>query len=384
MATLKRFMMFLLVLFRKQQAPRKYAGRDTDLYTFKRTILDRLDWYFHIIKRLKRGDPETYKMYSKWGASIMGGLQMDAIYAPKLDPWWKANQPSFGAFFLSDGQTDKGDLLTPTFMCFRKYKVSRIPPEVQRAKGDIYVVTVCWDDTTKWAQGRPVEFPVALRNGKVTILKTNTTTSQVVKSKKGDFALPQRKFCIDPFFKEWAAQNADRDEASTGDVHEYLKCIFVEVANMYASQNKEMTKIRVAKGSINAVFSIDILRTPYFFKDRDITVTVSGRRKPIFHIVRAHRRLIKGAETFVRTHFRGERIFKWNAYKVAITVPGWHHVDLSAFDLGMEDSPEDTLPEGMRDVSDVAGQFVDWEKEGLGKHKRVRRARMHDAAPIEG
>jgi hypothetical protein len=97
-----------------------------------------------------------------------------------------------------------------------------------------------------------------------------------------------------------------------------------------------MTKIHVRKKRLKAVFSIDVLRTPYFFSDRDPVIT-NGVKKRIFHIVRAHKRLVGATETYVKTHFRGLRRFVWNGYSVNVTVPGWHHADFAVFDAGAID-----------------------------------------------
>jgi ribosomal protein L32E len=113
--------------------------------------------------------------------------------------------------------------------------------------------------------------------------------------------------------------------------------IFIATANSYENANLAMTRVCATKGDLSAVFGVDIKRTAYFFKDRMTTLNASGRRVPIFHIVRAHKRRTKTSSTVVKFHFRGERKFVWNGYQVSITVPGLHHTPLAEFDVGSVD-----------------------------------------------
>ena len=109
-------------------------------------------------------------------------------------------------------------------------------------------------------------------------------------------------------------------------------------------------RIRAQKGSIPCIFSVDLLRTPYFFKDRDTKVNVNGVKKRIFHIVRTHKRKFKnGREIFVKSHFRGLRHFRWNDYNVTITMPGFHHRSLQEFGAAGHVMEGDAVPSGFAD-----------------------------------
>ena len=109
-----------------------------------------------------------------------------------------------------------------------------------------------------------------------------------------------------------------------------------------------MIKVKAYKGRLAAIFSVNVLRTPYFFKDRDLCVNVRGKKKKIFHIVRTH---IRKTGSVVRTHFRGMREFNWNGYKIRITVPGWHHVNTHDLDIGATDGEH---VEDIKDYMDMA------------------------------
>lgn len=389
----------IILLFWKKPVPikrRPYIIRDPSIYGFKKTILNRLGWYFKIIKRLKRGDKGTYALYSKFGGIILPEDIINDTTKREHDtllPWWKENRPMFGAVFLSSGRASK-DTLCPTFMCFKKYDKFRVPPEIQKAKGDIYVVTVCWDDVDnkRWKTGTPTEFAVTIsEEGEVTVLKIKQRMQQVVQSKRGNFSIPKSKYVIHPFFKSWATDAADlhkerttpeerEDYEDMKDINNFLRRTFITTANLHSMHHHEMTKIRVKRGNCVAVFSIDILRTPYFFQERDLTCTKNGRRKPIFHIVRTHPRVTKKGVQHIRTHFRGEKVFKWEGYNVSITVPGWDHADLAGLDVGFVDADKDDL-EALKDTKDIS-ELGDWltsiEGSGLGGYKYKNKGVRHD------
>jgi hypothetical protein len=87
-----------------------------------------------------------------------------------------------------------------------------------------------------------------------------------------------------------------------------------------------------------ALFSIDVIKTPEFFADREVeALDCNGHRKKIFHIVRTHGRASGG---FVKTHFRGVRNFSWNGHAIEISVPYRDHFDMAEFDLGALDEDE--------------------------------------------
>jgi hypothetical protein len=377
----------LIILFygfwRKEEekpSPKQSPIRDQDLYNFRRAILDKLDWYFDILKRMKKGDREAYNLYSRIGASVMSNdILVEGARSGGLPSWWINNRPTFGAFFMVTdrvaGRPDgDGDFIYPAFIYFTKYKASKAPPMIERASGDVYLVTAYWDRKTNKGSGYPTQFAINIdKDNNVRALRHRIDNPQTinVKTRSGTarrgskFKVPNKKWGIDDFFVEWAS---DHDKS----VNDYLVSLFLIAANLCVVQKMEMTRIKVMKGKNAAVFSIDVLRTPYFFKDRDMTVLVNGKRKPIFHFVRTHKRVGAGGnETFVRSHFRGEREFKWNDYAVNITVPGWHHADFTDLDIGARDAPADEpLPVGMVDEVGIANWITSSEGAGKGRHRR--------------
>jgi hypothetical protein len=152
---------------------------------------------------------------------------------------------------------------------------------------------------------------------------------------------------------------------------EILRRTFIEAAMMYQNASLgSMIRVEASKGGLTATFGVEIKRTAYFFKDRDVTVntlTASGRRKPIFHIVRPHLRHTKKGEIVVPMHFSGLKDFDWAGYKVGITVPGRDHMHLTNFDVGQQE----IFPKGEKTLTkaQLGDRVRGWMKDGVGAWK---------------
>jgi hypothetical protein len=349
-------------------APRPRKKLDTDArderveaadmageFYFKENILDDLDYYMLCIERMRKADREAYNLYSQLGAHILPGKMEN--WQDGLSAWWKVNRPGFGAVAWTRSAVDKAmegsNKITPRFWYFMKisrFKLLRhhniqLPPD----GSDIYIVTAYWDQPRdeKWAKDKavPSEFIIAIdANANLIALKEFGMRREHVRAKRkkwkqgqtrghGDGALIKTKsWGIHWFFQDWAKEH-------NKPVEQHLRELFCAAARMYEQSNRGMIRVEARKGHNAAVFSVDIKRTPYFFKDRGVTqLTKTGQRKRIFHIVRPH---IRADGAAVPMHFRGERTFDWNGFTVSITVPGLHHVPTPEFDLGavMYDKP---------------------------------------------
>ena len=376
-AQIKRFYLLLLLWIGKEQPsealPVSKPEREPDLYSFKANILDYLDDQFRVLKRMKKHDREAYDLYKKVGAFVMADMwsfenAWDFEEYRHMRGWWKTHRPSFAAFYTGyryRANEDDGKIF-PSLIYFQKYDKKRAPQEIQRVQGsgDIYTMAFFWEDKNKTAMVGEYALHVS-EDGDIKCLKTLTNVPVSVRSKRRSswgskgrtFRVPNRKWGIHPFFKAWAKDVGREVEA-------LLIGNFILSVNAFSRQHEEMTKIRVTKDGLVAVFSISILRTPYFFKDREVYKTPSGQRKPIFHIVRAHKRdLQTGGETYVRTHFRGHRKFVWNGYSINITVPGWHHQDLSTLDVKSHSVADDEDHTGYIDMKEIGDWYTGIEKE---------------------
>lgn len=333
--------------------PRKTKKDGSDIvgeFYFRDGILDRLDEYFDVLRRMRLSDPDNYALYRQAGGVVLpGSVWSSSIEEPKIDPWFLKTRPSFGAAFFFLGESQEHDTMFPKAVMFRKYERSKAPVGIQRAKsGDVYVVTVYWDDVAdaRWAKyagkrGVPQEFAINLTDsGEIIPLRHFVSGRQKVQTRHGIITLPSSHWKMDSGYGGMLTFK----ERALGDS---LRQWFALVANEWQGAAMSMIKVRVESGPLAASFAVDVTRTPYFFKDRDISVG-TNRRKKIFHIVRTHSRTRAGGqESFVKTHFRGERQFRWNGYDVSITVPGRDHVSFSELNIGAMDSDSVSGREGL-------------------------------------
>jgi len=203
------------------------------------------------------------------------------------------------------------DKIYPKFAYFLKYKaIEGVAP----ARGDLYefVMTYISDD------------------GKLKAAKS----CYVDVADDGNVRLLKQKHSSYWSYPKWIIREIK--ECPEGDrwgdtPEEYAKRMFCWCVGLWDSASGDLI-VRVRKHHLVASFCIDLLRTPYFFKDREITaLTPSGTRKKIIHIVRTHERRRGNHVSFVKSHFRGERKFVWNGYDVVVGMPGHHFADPKIF-----------------------------------------------------
>jgi len=140
-------------------------------------------------------------------------------------------------------------------------------------------------------------------------------------------------------------------------VEEWMREMFALVANRSMSRDSGMT-VKVRKNGLCAAFAIDMERTPYFFADREKTVTENGQTKKIIHIVRAHERTLAGGhKKWIRSHFRGLREFTWNGYEVSVGLGGKHGASLGAINLEPTDDDDGDVI-GMEEAGKKLGQAI--------------------------
>lgn len=339
---------------RRQSKPGKEDATAAGEFYFRESILDVLDDYFRIINRMRSRDPEAFALYQKVGAHILPAFSAEN---KSVSAWWRQNRPSFGAVAFAIGPEveaieKKEGSMHPRLLYFRKYQPTKAPPEIQRAQGDIYVMTVYWDVKGKFSA--PIDYGISIspNGGDIRALRALRTTMKTIRSKNGDFSIPQRQWGFGSFLRSWAAEHHM-------DAEDFIRHIFLTAVNSYEMAHYSLTRIDVRRGATSAIFGVNIKRTPYFFKDRQKT----GKR--IFHSVASHSRIRDGKQQNVRLHFRGEREFVWNGYSVKITVPGRHHFNLSDFDVGMIDVDEKDRTAGM-DMLQFGNTVRGWIDAGVG------------------
>jgi hypothetical protein len=266
----------------------------------------------------------------------------------------------------------------PRFLYFNKYNTP--PPDFESVTGgDVYKMTVYWDRCDgrvpkKFRKshkgGIPQEYALWVEHDstRVRVLRSRINERVVIKWAKGPrggrsdtptvftsihWAVPDR-------YLRWAHHNKIEPE-------EYLRRMFVAAAEMYtASSMGSMIRVAVSKLDLTATFGVEIKRTPYFFKDRDLVLNERGVKKRIFHIVRP---FVRTDGTAVPMHFRGLRQFTWAGYQVSITVPGRDHFTLPEFDVGMHGGPVRKRDGAMVEAKELGERLVSQIKDGLGARR---------------
>jgi hypothetical protein len=345
------------VLFERQE----FYGE----FNFRDSILDQLDRYWFYLSRIKDKHPktkDTFELYRQIGAVLVphaltgvnrswdvsdGTIKSEEELAEykseiKLTKWFKDNRPAWGC--IAWGTSELGErrerehkVLIPKFMHFTRF--TKPPPMCQPAPGpgDVYVMTIWWDTPhSKCApnrkHGTPNEIPifVSADGENIISLKHLETRYWRVGKPGNNFnyeLIPERAWCFPKHYDAWAAQHG-----LTVDVH--LPHLFCSLMRDYEYSQTAEARVSITKDNLTATFGINPRRFAYFFRDRDIIVTVNGQRKRILHHVSAHTRE-DGTE--VKEHYRGARQFKWAGYDVYITIPGRDHMPLHEFNVGVID-----------------------------------------------
>jgi hypothetical protein len=329
-------------------------------FNFRDSILDQLDRYWFYLKRMRYGKDQTFEFYKQLGAVIvpLSATGSNLKFRPfekmttqeivkfkneiTITPWFKETRPAWGCIALGANQLveqrEKANKIwVPKFANFIKYH--KPPPEIQvkPASGDVYKLTVWWDTSdSKFGRHRKYGIPndIAIfvsKDGKKIVPLKQIETRMVRVGRQGnnfDYSLiPQRAWYFPKQYEQWAL-----DHGLSIELH--LAHLFCTVMKKYEYSQLSTARVSVSKDDLTASFGINPRRLAYFFRDRDIIVTVNGQRKRILHYVRPH---IREDGTAVKAHFRGTREFMWAGYKVYITIPGRDHILLPEFNVGLSD-----------------------------------------------
>jgi len=324
-------------------------------FNFRDTILKQLDLYWVYINRMQKHDPGAYSFYKVIGATLVPYVATGARdkFRPlkkfkgeeleeykhdiNLTPWFKEHWPTWGCIChgidpLHEEQENtelQGHLWTPKFLYF--VGVENVPWHTQRVTrpGHYYLMTCYWDrpnhpksrKVMKW--GVPQTFPLWIsEDGSVIrVLKTRETSDGQIR--------PEHDWRIPYGYQQWAKQYG-----LTAQVH--LSHLFCNATKEIEQTNFATCRVRVTKGDVSAVFGIEPQRVPYFFQDRDVTLTESGHKQKIFHAVHPFQR---ADGSWTQWQFRGLREFEWAGYHVKITVPGRDHFIPQEFNVGLMSAP---------------------------------------------
>lgn len=332
------------------------AGR----WYFRRDILDRIDEYFVYLRRMKRCDPEAYSLFSQVGGYITNtyiGMRVCTGETSTIDPAWRINgaSPSFGMVTCIPTEASDEDSMHPRLIYFQKVGRSW---RVERSEDDVY--RVCAFIAAKEAKFRglnldhPVDFHVTINaKNEIRLLRELSIKEQRLKPSRASgymgrvsssitrlsWGLPQNlKAHIDAINRERDEKRQRGHKFEDGDPgrltpEDHARFLFSIAANWQATATADV-HVKVSKDGLSAVFCVDLLRMPHFFRDRETDLASDGRRKRIFHIVGTHQRK---SGSYVKSHFRGQRKFTWNGADIYIWMPGKHHAHLGEFTAGFND-----------------------------------------------
>ncbi len=277
---------------------------------------------------------------------------------------------------LGEQQFKTAMFWVPKFLYFHKY--DKPPAEIQRVvDGDVYTMTIYWDRVSGYSNtfhkrhkgGSPQEYAVCVEKatGEVRVLRQLIHDKIRIKSKKennGSFSIPNKHWGYPEEHLNWA----HRENISPED---FLRRCFMEAALMYETASMgSMIRVAASKGNLTATFGIEIKRTSYFFKDRDIVLTPKGKRARIFHIRRPHVRKTKHGDVGVKLSFPGLKQFTWAGYQISITVPGLDHANLTELNIGSDSLAKgERMPKGSLGSKATGAYLARWIKEGKGAWK---------------
>jgi hypothetical protein len=366
-------------------------------FNFRDSILDQLDRYWFYLKRMRCRRDQTFEFYQHLGAVIvpLSATGSNLKFRPfekmtakeiekfenetKLTPWFNETRPSWGCIALGANQLveqkEKANKIWfPKFANFVKYH--KPPPEIQMkpGTGDVYKLTVWWDPTDSirgrhHKYGTPNDIPIFVSKDGKTILPLKQIETRMVRvGRQGnnfDYSLiPQRAWYFPKAYELWAL-----DHGLSIELH--LAHLFCTVVKKYEYSQLSTARVSVSKDDLTASFGINPRRLAYFFRDRDIIVTVNGQRKRILHYVRPH---VREDGTAVKAHFRGVREFTWAGYNVYITIPGRDHILLPEFNVGMSDEFWHKKKDNMIEEKEIGRMLAD-VVHGVPIKDAVRRAK---------
>jgi hypothetical protein len=359
---LARVRAYVARMFRSQEPaepakPRKKAvqrdRRHLGAHYYLTDLLDQLEEAFKSLNALRKVNKNSYNIFRKVACTVQSNDFVWSVgnqYAIKC-----SDIPSIGCAYIPKSEhgrlfvRDGDELAYPSFSYFKRIKN---PINVQPTND----VVIELGYVLEFSDG-PVPTIMYLavdQDCNVRLLKQLYQDVQKVRPKVSRKF--KREFSINRAF--WGYPNSLEDIAKLNNltVQGYIDEVFWMTMNACLSVDNG-AHVRVAKGSDRLTFAIDILRTPYFFKDREKVVNENGKTKKIFHIVAAHKRVVNGVEQLVKSHTRGLRKFVWNGYRINILLNGKHINRLNDMNIDAVDYVGDDVPKGFRPIHEFTNHL---------------------------
>lgn len=327
-------------------------------------LLDNMDHYMRVMKEIKKWNPDDYDWFSRIGAPVISsdGLR----YTGESPHLRKGHFPARMGSHINAEYLHEEKVIYLGFLSFIKM---RFIPGVQYSNHNIYAGVFYWDDMKgkyKTVIGEPFYIAVS-ESGNIEVLRALHESYEVPKKrrKRGRRGIPVQRWRIPSSLRmikeHWEKTHDEKTTLQAVAQHFFHACY-----NTHEASHRGL-QVKVQKDGVSCLFAIDMLRTPYFFKDRIKVKTESGKTKPIFHIVKTHQRKNQRPDSFVRTHFRGLQEFNWVGYDVKIILPTR---SLFGFDSVAEDAEV---------INEQAGDFCTSRQAGdkLAKYLKAGRKNEH-------
>jgi hypothetical protein len=371
---LKKFKIISWLFPKPRRLKKNNDGADAEeagRWYFKRDILDCLEEYFVCIRRMKKTDPEGYQFYRKIGAVIMQQNKMK--FGFRLSPLWRSQPdlPSFGAIAQlhtedKDNKHTASTIVPIKIGYFRKLEKPSM--DIEPAQGIVYEATVFHHRIKDKNLKASSSFFIEIRDGRVFPLQYAKMVRQTIQHRDASARKHSRRTTV-LHHKEWTygyfleAECKETPKWNEMPVKDRAEFVFCFLVNSWETCSAALRVSAKNKSGLVASFGVDLLRTPYFFDQREPIYADEGHKKRIFHIVRTHKRTLKnGATSFVKSHFRGLRKFDWFGYKILISMPGTHYSDLTNLTAGLQVFDEDeTVPNDMltdKQFSDRVSKYL--------------------------
>ena len=338
----------------------RHGKLHTGAHYYLSDLLEQLDDAFEKLKVLKKTDRHSYNYFSKVSCNVASKdfriLEGNAFSIDIKDI------PASGCMFVPDNgnnravDDDDEEKTYPTFIYFKRITK---PINVQPTNE----ITLQFNLLLEF-KDEPVGVSMYISIGEDGVFKPlkQMSVKKIIVNSKNKKRGQSGRFEIQRATWEYSGllDNICEDN-NWKSKDEYLHAIGWAAINSCLGVDGGIT-VRVKKRNAYLTFAIDMLRTPYFFKDRKKVVNENGKTKPIFHIVAAHKRkLPNGSEQIVKTHFRGLRRFKWNNYDINIFLGGKHAKPINTYTVsGEEGLQQIVIPEGYIGEKEMGERMEDY------------------------
>lgn len=293
----------------KRNNPRIKATFGADDKDF---ILNQLDDYFKIIRKIERRDSDAAALFSKIGVRLLHSNSL--IRGATLPKDVLRHMPSFAASAFSghDDSCDFYNTLPVKFWYLRKMQSVRPGFECVKDPSETAFEITAHLFKSPRKVGFSGTFCVAVsESGQVRALREKKTSFiYLPRSKARKTATGQRNKAQARCFMDNEFLKANANEKGRS-IDETAALFFNMIASSCIEQSGGIT-MRASRHGRIALFTLSHGEAKKLFKDRSKVKTESGRTRPIFHYNRGSIRQ--------SAHYKGLRDFHWNGYEIHIRV----------------------------------------------------------------